>query len=445
MPSFQHAEICVEIISRKRKGHDMARDVIFSSVDLGTSKTTTLVSRLDRNDTPELMGIGIAESAGVRRGAVVNIEEAESAVRQSIDEAARSSGVSPTQAFVNVTGDHLEFSVRWGSVRSPYYNAPITADALHRSIQAVAPPDLPPERQLLHVEPQGYAVDGLKGIRNPIGMHALRLDLEALCVVGATGPIKSLDRVLQNNKIDVKGLVMAPLSAGESVLTRDEKEMGVVLVEIGGGTTAVSIYQGGHLVNASILPVGGYQFTTDLAVALNSPFDVAEELKLRFGHVIPEEIGDEAVAVEAFGDRRTVKVDRREICRYLHERAEEVLRLVALKVHDFGFPTMLPAGVVLTGGGANLQGIEKLARRTFNKPVRKGSPAGLNGLPDGLQDPSYAATVGALLWGVHKCGSSALARAGAHMSLGTSIPMDSRNTASLFGWLRGRVLGPVAK
>jgi cell division protein FtsA len=444
MPSFQQAEAQSRVISRKRKGHDMARDVILSSVDLGTSKTTTLVARLDRNDTPELLGIGIAESAGVRRGAVVNIEDAESVVRKSLDEAARSSGVSPNGAFVNVTGDHLEFSVRWGSVRPPYYNAPITAGALHRSIQAVVPPDLPPEKQLLHVEPQGYAVDGLKGIRNPIGMHALRLDLEALCVVGATGPIKNLDKVLRSNKIGIRGLVMAPLAAGESVLSRDEREMGVVLVEIGGGTTAVSVYQGGHLVNASVLPVGGYQFTTDLAVALNSPFDVAEELKLRFGYVIPEEIGDETVAVEAFGDRRTVKVDRREICRYLHERAEEVLRLVALKVHDFGFPGMLPAGVVLTGGGANLGGIEKLARRTFNKPVRRGSPNGLVGLPEGLQDPSYAATIGSLLWGVHKCGSSALARAGNQPPIGVPMSKGSEGT-SLFGWLRGRVLGPVAR
>ena len=307
----------------------MVRDSLHTAIDLGTSKVTTLMARLGRDGIPELIGVGISPSQGVRKGVVVNIQEAQDSVRESVDEAIRSSGVSSPGAHVGITGDHLRMSVRRASVRSPYYNAPITSDAIDRSIQAIKPLDLPPEQQLLHVVPLSYAVDGLKGVRNPIGMHALRLDLEALCVVGGSGPVQNLSRAVAGSKVAVRSLVASSLAVGESVLTKDEKEMGVVLVEIGGGATTVSVFQQGRLCNAVVLPVGGYQFTTDLSVALNSPFDIAEEVKLRFGHVIPEEIGGEQVEVEAFGDRRTVKVERREVCRYLHDRAEEILRLAS--------------------------------------------------------------------------------------------------------------------
>ena len=421
----------------------MARDSLHTAIDLGTSKVTTLMARLGRDGVPELIGVGISPSQGVRKGVVVNIQEAQDSVRESVDEAIRSSGVSSPGAHVSITGDHLRMSVRRASVRSPYYNAPITSDAIDRSIQAIKPSDLPPEQQLLHIVPLSYAVDGLNGVRNPIGMHALRLDLEALCVVGGSAPVQSLSRAVAG-KVAVRSLVASSLAVGESALTRDEKEMGVVLVEIGGGATTVSVFQQGRLCNAVVLPVGGYQFTTDLSVALNSPFDIAEEVKLRFGHVIPEEIGGEQVEVEAFGDRRTVKVERREVCRYLHDRGEEILRLAALKVSEFGFPAMLPAGIVLTGGGANLPGIEKLARRIFNKPVRLGLPSGLEGLPDGLEDPAYAASVGTLLWGVQNSEAAKEPLKRGYQTNGVTN-RHSAGAGGLMGWLKGRGARPALR
>ena len=422
---------------REERGLDMARDSLHAAIDLGTSKVTTLMARLGRDGVPELIGVGISPSQGVRKGVVVNIQEAQDSVRESVDEAIRSSGVSSPGAHVGITGDHLRMSVRRASVRSPYYNAPITSDAIDRSIQAIKPLDLPPEQQLLHIVPLSYAVDGLKGVRNPIGMHALRLDLEALCVVGGSAPVQNLSRAVAGSKVVVRSLVASSLAVGESVLTRDEKEMGVVLLEIGGGATTVSVFQQGRLCNAVVLPVGGYQFTTDLSVALNSPFDIAEEVKLRFGHVIPEEIGGEQVEVEAFGDRRTVKVERREVCRYLHDRAEEILRLAALKVSEFGFPAMLPAGIVLTGGGASLPGMEKLARRIFNKPIRLGLPGGLEGLPDGLEDPAYAASVGTLLWGVQNSEMPKEPLKRGYQSNGVTNGHHA-GSGGLMGWFKGR-------
>ena len=380
----------------------MAKDVLHTAIDVGTTKVCTLVAHLTSDAIPKLIGVGIVPSQGLRKGVVVNIQEAQESIRASLDEAARSAGVTSPWAYAGVTGSHLELFTRWGSVRSTYYNVPLTHDAIEHSIEAATPAELPPEKQVLHLIPQTYAVDGLKGVRNPIGMHALRLDVETLCVVGATAPIQNLIHAVESNRIRTRALVMAGLASGEAALTRDEKEMGVVLVDIGGGATTVAVFQEGTLWNATVLPVGGYQFTTDLAVALNTPYDVAEELKLRHGRATSEDIGDERVEVQAFGDRRTVKVERREVCRYLKDRSEEVLRLAYMKVRSFGFPAMPPAGLVLTGGVANLPGIDKVARQIFNTPARIGTPTGLEDLPDGLNDPAYTTSVGIMLWGIRQ-------------------------------------------
>jgi cell division protein FtsA len=213
--------------------------------------------------------------------------------------------------------------------------------------------------------------------------------------------------------------------------------MGVTLVDIGGGATTVSVYQQGTLWNSVVLPVGGYQFTTDLAVALNTPYDVAEEVKLRHGQATLDTIDDENVEVMAFGDRRTVRVERRVISRYLHDRAEELFRLVGLKVRGFGFPALPPAGIVLTGGGANLPGIERVARRILGTPVRIGSPIGINGLPEGMQDPAYVATAGTLLWGTrHLASIDSVRKEERRLNKTTGY---AQNTAGPLSWLRDRV------
>ncbi|MQF83044.1 cell division protein FtsA, partial [SAR202 cluster bacterium AD-802-E10_MRT_200m] len=212
----------------------------------------------------------------------------------------------------------------------------------------------------------------------------------------------SLIHAVESSRIEAKSLVMSGIAAGEACLNRDEKEMGVVLIDIGGGVTTITMFQNGSIANAAVLPVGGHQFTTDLAVALNTPYDVAEELKLRHGQANAEDVGEERVEVQAFGDRRTVKVEKRLVCQYLKDRCEEVMHLAQMKVRDFGAIAMPAAGIVLTGGVANLPGIDKVARQVFNSPARIGLPGGLHGLPDGMNDPSYATSVGILLWAMRQ-------------------------------------------
>jgi len=376
--------------------------MLHTSIDVGTSKICTLVSRLTSQGVIELLGVGMSRSLGLKKGVVVNIEEARESIRASVNEAARASLTNSHHAVLGVTGSHLEMSTRWGMIKSPFYNAPLTAEVIQESIESARPQGLPPEKQILHLVPQTYSVDGLKGVRNPMGMHALRLDVETFCIVGGRTPIQNLIHSVENPGIQTKSLVMSGIAAGEACLTRDEKEMGVVLIDLGAGVTTITMFRNGSIVNAAVLPVGGHQFTTDLAVALNTPYDVAEELKLRHGQANAEDIGEERVEVQAFGDRRTVKVEKRLVCQYLKDRSEEVMHLAHMKVKDFGAIAMPVAGLVLTGGVANLPGIDKVARQVFNVPARIGVPEGLNDLPDGMNDPSYTTSVGILLWGMRR-------------------------------------------
>jgi len=317
------------------------------------------------------------------------------------------------------------------------YNSPLSPSEIDRAVDAAYPAELPPENQVLHLIPRLYAVDGLKGVRNPVGMHAQRLDVETLCIVGQTAPIQNLVTAVENTKVNVRALVATPVSTGEAALTRDEKEMGVTLVDIGGGATTISVYQQGALWNAAVLPLGGYQFTTDLAVALNTPYDTAEEVKLRHGQASLDTIDDENVEIQAFGDRRTVRVERKVISRYLHDRAEELFRLVGMKVKGFGFPALPPAGIVLTGGGANLPGIERVARRILGTPVRTAGPEGLNGLPEGMIDPAYVATAGTLLWGTrHLASIDSVRKEERRLNKNSGY---AQNTTGPLSWIRERV------
>jgi cell division protein FtsA len=412
------------------------KDTIIASLDVGTSKVCALVARRRLDGGPELLGMGVAPSQGLRKGVVVNIRDVQESVRAAMDEATRSSSAFSSGVYVSVTGSHLELFNRWGSIRTPDYSIPLSYDQVDRAINAAYPAELPPDKQVVHMLPQTYAVDGLTGIRNPVGMHVNRLDVETLCVVTAAAPMQQLMHAIQNSRTKIHGMVMAGLACGEAVLTEDEKEAGVLLLEIGAGATTVAVFQGGTLRNATVLPVGGYQFTTDIALALNTSFDVAEEAKLRYGQVLHESIGDERVEIRAFGDRRTVQVERREICRYLHDRAEELLRLSHMKVQGLGYTGILPAGMVLTGGGANLPGMDTMARQIFNTPVRIGRPEGLRGQPEGLRDPIFAATTGALLWSLgHEAHRERIRQSAKSHRIGDRYKYGHRGPLS---WIRGQ-------
>lgn len=377
----------------------MQREAIHTAVDLGTTKACTLVARQGREGDLEVIGVGVVPSAGVQKGSVVHLHEAREAVTASLAEAARSAGVSIAWVHLGVGGAHIQSSTRWGTVYMPHPTLPIHRPDIERALEAAYPQDLPPEREVLHLLPRSFALDGQRGVRNPVGMHASRLDVEAVTVTGATTAVQALLRALESARVRVRSVVVNPLASGEAVLSREEREMGAVVVDIGGGTTDVALFQGGTLAFARTLPLGGNHFTHDLAVALGTPTEVAEEVKRRYGHLLPEHATLEPVEVPAFGDGRTARAERRDIVRVLKERARQLFELVYLALEEAGLRRLPPAGLVLTGGASRLPGLTALARQLFQAPARLGTPSPLPGLPADLQGPELSTAVGVLVWG----------------------------------------------
>jgi len=271
--------------------------------------------------------------------------------------------------------------------------------ALRRVLQTARTVAVPSDRKLLHVIPRGYALDGQVGVRNPVGMHGFRLDVETHVVTAAVTSVQNLVKCIRRANIDIEDLVLEPLASAEAVLSPDERDAGVVLADVGGGTTDIAIFKDGSIWHTAILPVAGYQITRDIAIGLGLPFDVAEKMKLKYGSVMPIYDGAEEKATLGMGNGYSVSYqDLNEIVRV---RVEEILKLIALEM-PAEYVKEVPAGLVLTGGTANLKGIETLGQEVLGLPVRVGVPAGVYGLADILPDPAYATGVGLLLWGLRR-------------------------------------------
>ena len=375
----------------------MVKDVTFAVIDVGTSKVLTLIGRRNEFGGAEVLGAGLAPSGGIHKGVVVDAGAAGESIRESLADARGAAGVSTTSAFITVSGGHLETHPSWGTLHSMGQNAAITAAELARAVAAAHPDGLSPRKEIIHKLPRSYAIDGLKGVRNPVGMHALRIDVETLCVTAESASVRALVGAVESARVRVEGLVAVPVAIAEAVLSQDDRERGVALMDIGGGVTTVAVYRQGTLWNAGVLPLGGNQFTTDLSLALNVAPETAEELKIRYGQAALDVMGDESVELESAADQRLVRVERRSLARYLHDRAGELFRMADKKLNDFGFPNLPAAGLVLTGGGSALQGIERVARQQLGSPVRFAFPED-PGLPHDLRDPAFSAGVGALYW-----------------------------------------------
>jgi cell division protein FtsA len=273
----------------------------------------------------------------------------------------------------------------------------VRSDDLKRVLASAQSIKVPSDRKLLHVIPRAYAVDGQAGVKNPVGMHGFRLDVETHVITAAVTSIQNLIKCIRSIGIDVEDLVLEPLASSEAVLTEDEKQVGVILADIGGGTTDVAVFKEGSIWHTSILPVAGYQLTRDISIGLGLPFDVAEEMKKRYGSVMPvyESRGEATTAISQDGHG----VSYQDLCDIVRARVEEIMKLILLELPNSEYETLVPAGLVFTGGSANLSGIAALGREILQLPVRVGTPMSIHGITDTLNDPAYATSVGLLLWG----------------------------------------------
>jgi len=374
---------------------------LIAAIDVGTTKVCTTIADINGGSL-QVVGVGVAPSAGLHKGLVVNINEARESIRESVRKAEQSSNYKIDSAYIGVTGRHVSSLNNRGVVAITRHDRVVRSDDLKRVLASAQSVKVPGDRRLLHVIPRAYAVDGQAGVKNPVGMHGFRLDVETHVITAAVTSVQNLVKCVRSIGIDVEDLVLEPLASSEAVLTTDEKQVGVILADIGGGTTDVAVFKEGSIWHTSILPVAGYQLTRDISIGLGLPFDVAEEMKKRYGSVMPvyENKTESNTAISQDGHG----VSYRDLCDIVRARVEEIMKLILLELPNSDYETLVPAGLVFTGGSSNLSGLATLGRDVLQLPVRVGTPPNMPGIADALRDPAYATSVGLLLWGANNEG-----------------------------------------
>ena len=372
-----------------------------TAIDVGTTKVCTTIAEVNDEGPIRVAGVGITPSKGLHKGLVVNITEARESIRESVKKAEYASGYRVESAYVGVTGRHVTSLNNRGVVAITHNDRLVRPPDLRRVLTSAQSLKVANDRKLLHVIPRSYSVDGQPGVKNPVGMHGFRLDVETHVITAAVTSVQNLVKCIRGVGVEIDDLVLEPLASSEAVLTADEKNVGIILADIGGGTTDIAVFKDGSIWHTAILPVAGYQLTRDVAIGLGLPFDVAEEMKKRYGSVIPVYESQSEMATPLSEDGHGISYQ--DLCDIIRARIEEILRLIVLELPRSDYETLVPAGLVLTGGSANLSGIDALGRDILQLPVRVGMPTNVAGITDAIRDPAYATSVGLLLWGTsHK-------------------------------------------
>jgi cell division protein FtsA len=376
---------------------------VVACIDIGTSKICTLIGEVDQAGELRVVGVGVAPSHGIRKGVVVNVQEASDSILVSLEKAERLAGYEIDSAYVGLAGAHVASINSRGVVAINRGERGVQPADIERALDAARAIPIPHNRQVLHAIPRSYTLDGDDGVRDPLGMQAYRLEVEAHIITGATTSIQNLVKCVQATGLGVNAMVLEPLASGEAVLTDVERDMGVVLADIGGGTTDIAIFIEGSIWHTVVLPMGGEQITHDIAVGLRTPFTTAEELKIKYGNACSRSVQvEDTLDVAPFGEGGQQRVSRQFLAQIVEARVEEIFELVRQEIKRSGYDGLLPAGVVLCGGAADLAGIRDVARDMLNLPVRIGVPHDLRGLVDVLGRPAYATSVGLLQWGLRR-------------------------------------------
>ena len=378
-----------------------------AALDIGTTKIVALIGET-AEDGVRILGVGLAPSNGMRKGVVVDVKLAAQSISLAVEQAERMANMSIEGAYVGIAGAHISSTNSRGVAGIPH-NRGVTQDVVDRAMDAAAAIAVPDNREIIHAIARGYTLDGQDGVRDPIGMMGFRLEVEAHIVTGAAASIQNLYKAVEAAGVRVIGLVLEPIASGEAVLTPAEREMGVALVDIGGGTTDIAIFIDGSVWHTVVLPIGGLHLTNDLAVGLRAPFAAAEEIKMKYGTVLIDDTREEEIIeLAAFGEEERRAVSRREVAEILSARADEILNMVLTEIKRSGYDGLLPAGVVLCGGTGQLAGMKSFARDIIGLPVRIGEPQNMEGLVDRVSSPAFATSVGLVQWGVKQNEEQAL-------------------------------------
>jgi cell division protein FtsA len=370
---------------------------IVVGIDVGTTKICTLVGRVEEDNPIRILGVGIEPSDGIRKGIIVDLAAATQAISRSVKKAESTSGLEITSALVSIAGAHVS-SVNSRGATAVRGKAIEQFDLDHAMEQARAVA-IPNDREIIHVIQRGFSVDGQDGIRSPRGMHGYRLEVEAHIVTASAATVDNLRHCVGAGGVKIQEFVLNPLASGEAVLTEQERQMGVAVCDIGGGTADLAIYVNGDVWHTMVLAVGGNHITQDIAHGLRLPFAQAEDVKKQQGHAVRGEVGsEEYFSVRPFGEDRAVQINRQELAEIIEARVAETFGLILQEIKRSGYDGLLPAGMVLTGGTSALPGIQRVAGEVLNMPVRTAQPENISGLVDRLKAPAYSTGVGLLQW-----------------------------------------------
>ncbi len=368
-------------------------------LDIGTSKVVAIVGKITSDRRVEIVGIGSHPSRGLKKGVVVNIESTVQSIQRAIEEAELMAGCQIHSVYAGIAGSHIRSLNSHGIVA--IRDKEVTQGDVDRVIDAARAVAIPADQKILHVLPQEFVIDNQEGIREPVGMAGVRLEAKVHLVTGAVSAAQNIVKCVRRCGLDVEDIILEQLASSYAVLTEDEKDLGVCIVDIGGGTTDIAIFTEGSIKHTAVIPIAGDQVTNDIAVALRTPTQYAEDIKIKYACALTQLASpDESIEVPSVGDRPPRRLARQTLAEVVEPRYEELLSLIQAELRRSGFEDLCAAGVVLTGGSAKMEGAIELAEEIFHMPVRLGVPQHVAGLVDVVRNPIYSTGVGLLLYGL---------------------------------------------
>jgi cell division protein FtsA len=393
-------------------------------IDVGTNKICTIVGEV-RDDDIFVVGTGIEPSRGMKKGVVNDIQSLTAAISASVHKAEKSSGYQIERAFVSIAGNHIA-SMNSRGVTGINGTRGVGYEDIEKAMEAARAIAIPHNREVLHIVPRSYSLDGRDRVRSPIGMHGFRLEVEAHIITAASTSVANLEEAVESAGVYVDRFILNPLASGDVILTPEERDAGVVVVDIGGGTTDLAIFIEGTVWHTAVIPVGGDHVTNDITYVMRIPFLDAEAAKLKYGHAAPRKIdASETFLVQPFGEGYPEERKRSELAMVIEARVEEMFELVQREIKRSGYDGLLRAGAVITGGGAQLPGLREIAEEQLKFPVRIGKPERLTGMADTLKNPAYSTSVGLLRLGLEMDAAAPIAsgngRSGGNVSLWTRL------------------------
>ncbi len=379
----------------------MAKDFIIAGIDIGTSNTRTVIAQQIRGEQQlRIVGVNVTPSIGIRRGVIINVEDVAKTINEAVEGAERMAGFPIKQAIFNIGGSDIGFASSKGVIAIGRADGEVSEDDINRVIGEAQIIQLPANKEIVHVIAKKYRLDDQDNLKDPLGMKGVRLEVEALVIESSSLQVKNISKAAYQSGIEISDLVLEPLAAAESVLTKKQKELGVVMINIGGGTTSLAVYEEGELLHTNILPVGAGHITNDIAIGLRTSVEVAERIKLEYGSALASGVSkDDGIDLAQLDSKEDDVISRYHVAEIIEARLEEIFSLVQKELKLIGKAGLLPAGAVLVGGGAKMANIAELAKDVLGLPIQVGFPLGFGGILDKVDDPLFATAAGLILWG----------------------------------------------